>query len=98
LNETEAKKNGVPYRVAKMGMDSVARAILTFETTGFIKLLINTETDLIEGATVFGVESGELMTTIQMAMLGGITATQIGEMVIAHPTMAESVNNVVTSS
>jgi pyruvate/2-oxoglutarate dehydrogenase complex dihydrolipoamide dehydrogenase (E3) component len=98
LNESEAKEQGVSHRVAKMGMDSVARAILSLETTGFIKVLISPETDQILGATIVGVEGGELMTMFQLAMMGGLTAGQLGEMIIAHPTLAESINNVVSSS
>lgn len=97
LNETQATEQGVAFRVAKMGMHSVARAILSLETTGFIKVLISSQTDEILGATVFGVEGGELMTMFQLAMMGGITAADLGEMIIAHPTLAESINNVVTS-
>ncbi|HQY30201.1 MAG TPA: mercuric reductase, partial [Thermomicrobiales bacterium] len=96
INETEAIRDGIPYRAVAMGMDSVARAIVSDETTGLMKALIDPDTDQILGATVFGVHGGEIMTQIQLAMMGQITASRLGDMIIAHPTLAEAINNLVT--
>lgn len=93
LNETEAKKRGIKYRVAKLPMEYVARAIETGDTRGFMKAIVDPDTKKILGASILGTEGGETMTILQMAMEGGITYEQIRYFVFAHPLYAESLNN-----
>jgi len=93
LNETEAKKQNIKHKVAKLPMAYVARAIETGDTRGFMKAIVDPDTKLILGATILGTEGGETMTILQMAMLGGITYEQIRWFVFAHPLYAESLNN-----
>lgn len=64
LNETEAKKQGIAYRLAKIPMVVVLRTRTLSETRGFMKALIDTESDRILGFTVFGVEAGEIMACV----------------------------------
>jgi pyruvate/2-oxoglutarate dehydrogenase complex dihydrolipoamide dehydrogenase (E3) component len=54
---------------------------------------VDTGTGLILGAAILGEEGGEVMTALQMAMLGGITYDRIKDMMIAHPLYCESLNN-----
>ena len=61
------------------------------ETRGFLKAVIG-EDDRILGFTMFGPEAGEVMTVVQMAMMGGMLYTALKNGVIAHPTMAEGLN------
>jgi len=93
MDETEAKKNGINYKVARLPMSHVARAIETGDTRGFMKAVVDPETKKILGATVLGPEGGEIMTVLQMAMEGGITYDRIRYCVFAHPTYSESLNN-----
>ncbi|HVI49071.1 MAG TPA: mercuric reductase [Chitinophaga sp.] len=93
LSENQARKEGYPIRIATLSMDKVARAIETGNTQGFMKAIVHEHTDQILGAAIVGTEGGEIMTILQMAMLGGITATQVREMVFAHPLYAEALNN-----
>jgi pyruvate/2-oxoglutarate dehydrogenase complex dihydrolipoamide dehydrogenase (E3) component len=93
LDETEARKQGLKVKVAKLPMDHVARAIETGDTRGFMKAVIDPKTKKILGATVLGPEGGEIMTVLQMAIEGGITYEQIRYFVFAHPLYAESLNN-----
>jgi pyruvate/2-oxoglutarate dehydrogenase complex dihydrolipoamide dehydrogenase (E3) component len=93
LNETEAKKRKLNYKVAKLPMAYVARAIETGDTRGFMKAIVDADTKQILGATILGAEGGETMTTLQMAMMGGITYEEIRWFVFAHPLYAESLNN-----
>jgi len=93
LDETEAKKQGLKVKVAKLPMNYVARAIETGDTRGFMKAVVDPKTKKILGATVLGQEGGEIMTIIQMAMEGGLTYEQIRYFVFAHPLYAESLNN-----
>ena len=92
LTEREAKALGYNIKVAKIPMNWVARAIETDETRGLMKAVIDTETGQILGAAFFGVEGGEIMAVIQMAMRGNLPYTVIREEPFAHPTLAESLN------
>lgn len=93
LSEKDAKAEGIAYRLAKLPMSSVARAIETQETRGFMKALVDPGSGLIFGATVLGIEGGEIMAVLQMAMMGDVPYTAIRDGIFAHPTLAESLNN-----
>jgi pyruvate/2-oxoglutarate dehydrogenase complex dihydrolipoamide dehydrogenase (E3) component len=89
LSETEATQRGIPYRIARLPMAAVLRAMTISETRGFMKVLIETESDRILGFTMFGVGAGDAMAAVQMAMLAGLPYTAVRDAVIAHPTMPE---------
>ncbi|HEY6721425.1 MAG TPA: mercuric reductase, partial [Burkholderiales bacterium] len=93
LNETEAQKKGIDYRVAKLPMTGVARAQEMSETRGFMKAIVDAKTQQILGCTILGVEGGEIMSMLQIAMMGNIPYPAIKEAIFAHPTLAESLNN-----
>lgn len=93
ITEEEAKQQKLNIKVATLPMSSVARAIETGDTRGMMKAIVDADTGLILGAAILGTEGGEIMTVLQMAMMGNITWMQIREMVIAHPLYAESLNN-----
>jgi len=89
LSETEAKQKGIPYRVAKLPMATVFRAMTVSETRGFMKILVDTTSDRILGFTMFGASAGEVLATVQTAMLTGAPYTTLRDAIIAHPTMPE---------
>jgi len=89
LSETEAKARGISYRLAKLPMAAVFRAMTISETRGFMKVLIDTKSDRILGFTMFGAGAGEVMATVQMMMLAGLPYTALRDAVITHPTMTE---------
>ena len=93
LTEKEAKAKGLKFKVAMIKMDRVARAIETGDTRGLMKAIVDKKTKRILGAAIIGTEGGELMTVIQMAMMGKITYPQIRDGIFAHPTYSESLNN-----
>jgi pyruvate/2-oxoglutarate dehydrogenase complex dihydrolipoamide dehydrogenase (E3) component len=97
LTETEARAQNRNIRVAKLPMTSVARALETDETRGFIKAIVDTETNQILGAAVLGIEGGEIMSAIEIAMMGKLPYTALRDGVFAHPTLAESLNNLFTA-
>ena len=94
LTETEARDKGLNIRVAKMPMAHVARAIETAETRGFMKILVDRDTEQILGAAVLGLEGGEVATIIQIAMQGKLPYTAFRDGIFSHPTLAESLNNI----
>lgn len=93
LSEKEAKKAGYSFRVAKIPMTYVARALETDETRGFMKALVDGDTDQVLGCAILGIEGGEIATVLQMAMMGNIPYTRIRDGVFSHPTLSESLNN-----
>jgi pyruvate/2-oxoglutarate dehydrogenase complex dihydrolipoamide dehydrogenase (E3) component len=93
MSEKEAQKSGRKFRVARMPMTSVARALEMDETRGLMKAIVDAETEEILGATVLGIEGGEVMTVLQMAMMGHMKYTALRDGVFAHPTLSESLNN-----
>jgi pyruvate/2-oxoglutarate dehydrogenase complex dihydrolipoamide dehydrogenase (E3) component len=93
ITEAEAKKQKLNYKVAILPMAHVARAIETGDTRGFMKAIVDADTKLILGVAILGAQGGEIMTVLQMAMLGGITYDRIRYCVFAHPLYAESLNN-----
>jgi pyruvate/2-oxoglutarate dehydrogenase complex dihydrolipoamide dehydrogenase (E3) component len=93
LNEKDARKQGRNVRIAKMPMSNVARAIEVDEPRGFMKAVVDGDSGKILGAAVLGIEGGELMSVIQLAMMGGVTARTLRDAIFAHPLLAESLNN-----
>jgi pyruvate/2-oxoglutarate dehydrogenase complex dihydrolipoamide dehydrogenase (E3) component len=89
LNESEAKKRGIGFRLAKLPMAAVLRAVTLGETRGFVKILVEAETDRILGFTALGAEASEMMAAVQTAMLGGLPYTLLRDAIFTHPTVAE---------
>jgi pyruvate/2-oxoglutarate dehydrogenase complex dihydrolipoamide dehydrogenase (E3) component len=96
MTETEARAQNRNVRVAKMAMTSVARALEVDESRGFMKAIVDADTGQILGAAVLGIEGGEVMTMLQLAMMGKLPFATLREAIFAHPTLAESLNNLFT--
>jgi len=97
LSETEARSQGRNIRVAKMPMDYVARALEMDEARGFMKSVVDADTKQILGCVVLGIEGGEIMTILQIAMMGKLPYTALRDAIFAHPTLAEGLNNLFTT-
>jgi pyruvate/2-oxoglutarate dehydrogenase complex dihydrolipoamide dehydrogenase (E3) component len=93
LTETEARAQDRHIKVATMPMNYVARALETDEPRGFMKAVVDAGDGQILGCAVLGIEGGEIMATLQMAMMGKVPYTVLRDAVFAHPTLAESLNN-----
>ena len=90
LNETQARERGIAYRLASVPVDTAAwRPWTISERRGFMKTLIDVHSDRILGFTGFGPEAGELMGTVQLAILAGLPYTVLRDAMFAHPTMTE---------
>jgi len=92
MSEAEARASG-EVRVAKMPMNYVARALELDESRGFMKAVVDAKSDQILGAAILGIEGGEIMSQLQIAMMGKLPYTALRDGVFAHPTLAESLNN-----
>ena len=97
LTEAEARRAGHEVRVAKTPTAAVPRAKTLGRTEGFYKVIVDARTDEILGAAIIGAEASEVVTAIQMAMLGGLRWQQVRDAVITHPTMGEGLNIVLDS-
>lgn len=93
LTEKQAREQGYDIQVASMPMSYVARAVETGDTRGLMKAIVNRADQKIIGVAVLGEEGGELMTMLQLAVMGNLTPQQLSETVFAHPLYAESINN-----
>jgi pyruvate/2-oxoglutarate dehydrogenase complex dihydrolipoamide dehydrogenase (E3) component len=89
LNEKEAQAKGIAYRMFKVPMEAVLRARTLSETRGFLKALVETDSDRILGFTAVGVGAAEIMTSVQIAMNAGLPYTALRDTILTHPTLVE---------
>jgi pyruvate/2-oxoglutarate dehydrogenase complex dihydrolipoamide dehydrogenase (E3) component len=97
LNETEAQRQGVTPRVARLPTSAVLRARTTGETQGLMKALVGANDDRILGFTMIGAEAGEVMGAVQAAMLVDLPYPKLREAVLAHPTMTEGLGSLFSN-
>ncbi|MEO8666285.1 MAG: FAD-dependent oxidoreductase, partial [Ignavibacteria bacterium] len=93
LSEKDCISKGVKYKKALLKMDHVARAIETGEIRGFMKVLIDPDSNRILGCAMLGMEGGEIMAMIEIAMMGKMDYTKLRDAIFSHPTLSESLNN-----
>jgi pyruvate/2-oxoglutarate dehydrogenase complex dihydrolipoamide dehydrogenase (E3) component len=89
LNEKQAKEQGIPYRLFKIPMEEVLRARTLSETRGFLKALVEMNSDRILGFTALALSGGEIMASVQIAMIAGLPYTGIRDAILTHPTLVE---------
>jgi pyruvate/2-oxoglutarate dehydrogenase complex dihydrolipoamide dehydrogenase (E3) component len=89
LSEGEAHRRGIGVRVARLPMRAVNRAQTLDEVQGFMKALVAAREDRILGFAMIGPEAGEVVATVQTAMLAGLPFPNLGDAIFAHPTMVE---------
>lgn len=93
ITEKEATEKKLNFKVARLPMANVARAIESGETAGFMKAIIDSDTDNIIGAAVLGVYGGEISSVLNLAVMAKLKYTVLRDGVFAHPTFSESLNN-----
>ncbi len=93
LSESEAKRMGKKPHVARMPMAQVARALETAETRGLMKVVVDEDRETILGAAILGIQGGEIVSLLQVAMMGNVTVSRLRDATFSHPTVAESLNN-----
>jgi pyruvate/2-oxoglutarate dehydrogenase complex dihydrolipoamide dehydrogenase (E3) component len=98
LTEKEAREREIPYRLFKIPMDNVLRARTLSETRGFLKALVGIDSDLILGFTAVAVDAGEIMPSVQTAMIAGLPYTALRDAIWAHPTLAEGLSLLFSSA
>ena len=93
LSETEARSQGRTIRVYKMPMRWVARALEADEPRGLMKVVVDAESGQILGCAILGIAGGEVMSMVEIAMMGHLPYTTLRDAIFAHPTLAEALNN-----
>ena len=97
LSEREAKERGVAYRLAKIPLEAILRARTLADTRGFMKALIEKTSDRILGFSAFAPEAGDVVASVQVAMIAGLPFTALRDAIFAHPTMAEGLISLFNS-
>ncbi len=92
LSKNQAREQGIAYRVSRLPARTIGRAVQTGETEGFVEVLVGAD-DRLLGAAVFCEQGGEIMTMFQLAMAGKLRYQELENMILAHPTWAEVLNN-----
>jgi pyruvate/2-oxoglutarate dehydrogenase complex dihydrolipoamide dehydrogenase (E3) component len=98
LSETEAQAQGIAYRLFKVPMEANLRARTFSETRGFVKALVETDSDRILGFTAFGVGAGEVLAAVQVATIAALPYTALRDAVLTHPTLAEGLISLFSSA
>ncbi len=93
MTETEARGQGRSVRVARLPASAIPRAVTTGETRGYLKAVVDADTDQILGVAILAAEGGEVMSVVQTAMRAGLPSAALRDMIFAHPTMAEGLND-----
>ncbi len=93
MTEAEARRRGLRVRVARLPAAAVPRAVTAGETRGHLQAVVDADSGRILGASILAAEGGEVMAVIQVAMRAGLPSTALRDMVFAHPTMAEGLND-----
>ncbi|MFP3552376.1 mercuric reductase [Paraburkholderia sp. SIMBA_049] len=97
LNESDALRHGIAVRVATLPMSHVLRTEATDETQGFMKVLVGANDDRILGFTMIGPEAGEVMASMQTAMLAELPYQKLRDAVISHLTFAEGLGPLLSN-
>jgi len=97
-SETEAEAKGIAYRLFKVPMETNLRARTLSETRGFVKALVEADSDRILGFTAFGVGAGETLAAVQIAMIAGLPYTALRDAVLTHPTLVEGLITLFSSA
>ena len=97
LTENEANRQNIAYRLFKIPMERVLRAHTLSEKRGFLKALVGLDNDLILGFTAFAADAGEIMASIQTAMIAGLPYTALRDAIWAHPTLVEGLGVLFSS-
>ena len=93
LNEKQANKLEKEYKLFKLPVTAIPKAKVAKDNRGLFKALVDPETEKILGATLYGIESYELINMISLAMKAHLSYTVLRDQIYTHPTMSEAFND-----
>ena len=91
MTEKKVKEAGIAYKVGKFPFTASGKATTAGEKDGFVKLIIDEQTDKILGAHLIGANVTEMLSGIVLARKIGATAKDIIKAIHPHPTMSEGI-------
>lgn len=97
LTEREARSRGLDFKVARIDMYYVSRAVEIDRSRGFMKALVDPKSDQILGCAILGVQGGEIMAMIEIAMMAKLPYTALRDGIFTHPTLSEGLNTLFAS-
>ena len=97
IGEDEARRQGLNIQVARLEMSHVARALETDRPRGFMKAVVDAQTSRILGFCCLGLDGGEIMAMVEIAMMADLPYQKLRDGIFAHPTLAESLNNLFSA-
>jgi dihydrolipoamide dehydrogenase len=89
LTEQQARERGLPVTVGKFRYAGLGKAQALGETAGHFKVIAHAESQTILGVHIIGSHAADLIHEAALAMYGGVQATELAEMIHAHPTLSE---------
>ena len=93
LNEKQANRLGKEYKLFKLPVTAIPKAKVAKDNRGLFKALVDPETEKILGATLYGIESYELINMISLAMKAHLSYAVLRDQIYTHPTMSEAFND-----
>lgn len=93
LNEKQANKLEKEYKLFKLPVTAIPKAKVAKDNRGLFKALVDPETEKVLGATLYGIESYELINIISLAMKAHLSYTVLRDQIYTHPTMSEAFND-----
>lgn len=93
INEKQAQKQNKTYKLFKLSVAAIPKAKVAKDSRGLFKALVDPETEEILGATLYGIESYELINMISLAMKAHLSYTVLRDQIYTHPTMSEAFND-----
>lgn len=91
LNEKTAKSRDLDVRPRKFLFSAISKPHILGETEGFIKLVVDNNTDRILGAQIIGASATELIAELSLCVQFGITSERLAGVIHAHPTLSEAI-------
>ena len=91
LTADEAKARGIAVRSAKVLMGANGRTQIAGGARGWIKVVVDAQTDVLLGAQMMGERATDLIGEMNMAIANGLTRRQMLCAVRAHPTFEEAI-------
>lgn len=95
LKEKEVAQLGYDYQILKLPVNGIPKAHVAGDSRGLFKIIVSKESNQILGATLYGLESHEVINLITLAMKAGLPYQELGQLIYTHPTMSESLNDLL---
>jgi dihydrolipoamide dehydrogenase len=97
LTEETAKAKGISYQLGKFDFMASGMAHILDETDGFIKIIVDSNSKELVGASIIGPKATELISVFSLAIKSKLKISQIHDTIFAHPTLSEAIGEAAKS-